>query len=320
MKRSIVVPVFRNEATLPELLRQITALHHESPRPFEVVFVIDGSPDNSYALLKLRLPEMSFPSQIVCLSRNFGSFAAIRAGLAAADGEHVAILAADLQQPVSSVPRFFDALEGGADIAVGQRAARSDPWLSRIASTAFWALYRRFVQREMPPGGIDSFGCTRQVCDILVSLPEANSTLVGLLFWVGFRREIITYPRAARTSGRSGWTLRRKLRYAFDTMLAFSDLPITLMIVVGALGIGGALAAAVAVLVAWAAGSIDVRGYTPLMLAVLFSFSTMLLALGVVGGYVWRIFENTKRRPMHLVRSTERVQPAVHSLTTGGRL
>ena len=319
MKYSIVVPVYGNEATLPELLRQMAVLSEERPGAVEAVFVIDGSPDNSHALLKQRLPELPFPSQLISLSRNFGSFAAIRAGFAHAGGEFMAVLAADLQQPVSSIPQFFDGLEAGADIVIGQRAARSDPWLSRVASATFWRLYRRFVQPDMTPGGVDSFACTRQVRDVLVSLPEANSTLVGLLFWVGFRRHFVAYPRAARPSGRSGWTLHRKLRYAFDTVFAFSDLPITLMILTGALGVLGALAVTIAVLATWAAGATDLRGYTPLMLAVLLSFSTTLLALGILGGYVWRIFENTKGRPMHLVRCIERIEPAVRVQTAGSR-
>ena len=225
VKGSVVVPVYRNEPTLPELLRQLAALHERSFHPFEVVFVVDGSPDNSYALLKLRLGEMPFPSQLIALSRNFGSFAAIRAGMAHARGEFVAVLAADLQQPVSSVGQFFSVLERGADIVVGQRASRDDPWLSQMAANVFWRLYRRFVQPQMPAGGADSFACTRQVRDVLVSLPEANSALVGLLFWVGFRRELVAYPRAGRASGKSGWTFKRKFRYAFDTAFAFSDLP-----------------------------------------------------------------------------------------------
>jgi glycosyltransferase involved in cell wall biosynthesis len=311
MKHSIVVPVYRNEATLPDLLRQLASLHEELGS-FEVVFVVDGSPDNSYTLLKVRLPEMPFPSQLLRLSRNFGSFAAIRAGMAQARGDGVAVLAADLQQPVSSVGQFFAALERGADIAIGQRSSRSDPWLSRVASTTFWRLYRRFVQPDMAPGGVDSFACTRQVKEILVSLPEANSTLVGLLFWVGFQREFVSYARGPRVSGRSGWTFTRKFRYAFDTAFAFSDLPITLMIAAGTIGLGGAMLVTLSVLAAWASGTIDSPGYLALMLAVLVSFSTTLLALGIVGGYVWRIFENTKGRPLHLVSSLERIEPAAH--------
>jgi glycosyltransferase involved in cell wall biosynthesis len=306
-----VVPVYRNEATLPELLQQLAVLQEPYAGSLEVVFVIDGSPDNSHALLKTMLPDMPFPSQLIALSRNFGSFAAIRAGLAHAAGEFVAVLAADLQQPISSVRQFFDALETGADIAVGQRASRDDPWLSRTAATMFWRLYRRFVQPQMTPGGLDSFGCTRQVRDVLISLPEANSALSGLLFWVGYRREHVTYARAARAAGRSGWSLGRKTRYAFDTTFAFSDLPITVMIIAGTLGVSVAVVVGIAVLIAWASGAIVVQGYTPLLLAVLLSFSTTLLSLGIVGGYVWRIFENTKGRPVHLVRSIDHIPPGV---------
>ena len=110
MTRSVVVPVYRNEATLPDLLHQLVELYQQRPDALEVVFVLDGSPDNSYALLRQRLPEMPFSSQIVSRSRNFGSFAAIRAGLSAAKGDVIAILAADLQQPVPSVRQFFDVL------------------------------------------------------------------------------------------------------------------------------------------------------------------------------------------------------------------
>jgi glycosyltransferase involved in cell wall biosynthesis len=309
MLYSVVVPVFRNEATLPDLLTQLASLGGSLPHDLEVVFVIDGSPDNSYALLKTRLPAMPFRSQLVSFSRNFGAFAAIRSGFAHARGEYIAFLAADLQQPVESVPRFFAALESGHDVAIGQRATRADPLLSRLASQAFWSLYRRFVQPDVPPGGVDAFACTRQVRDVLVGLPEANSTLIGLLLWVGFRRSVVSYSRASRAGGSSGWTWRRKFRYAFDSVFAFSDVPITAMIVAGAVGLSVAVLAGVCVVIAWATGAIPVRGYTALMLAVLFSFSTTLLAVGLVGGYVWRIFENTKGRPPHVERLVEEIQP-----------
>jgi len=318
MEISIVVPVFRNEATLPDLLREMAELYQQFA--FEGVFVVDGSPDNSYALLKRQLPHMPFPSQLISLSRNFGSFAAIRAGFTHSQGGAVALLAADLQQPVSSVRQFRDALAAGADVVIGRRLSRGDPWITRLAARTFWALYRRFVQPEMPSGGVDAFACTRQVRDILVALPEANSTLVGLLFWVGFNRAFVSYARQARASGRSGWTLARKLRYAFDSAFAFSDLPITLMIAAGAIGIGVAVTVAIAVVAAWATGAVEVRGYTPVMLAVLFSFSTTLLALGILGGYVWRIFENTKGRPMHVVRSVERISSAARAQVAAERL
>src|SRR5262245_7422925 len=112
MRRSVIVPVYGNEESLPDLLRQLAALHQRHPE-VEGSFVIDGSPDNSYTLLRLGLPAMPFRSKLVSLSRNFGSYAAVRAGMASADGVSIAVLAADLQQPVSSVDQFFEALDGG---------------------------------------------------------------------------------------------------------------------------------------------------------------------------------------------------------------
>ena len=317
---SVVVPVYRNEQTLPALLEQLSDLFEHTRRRLEVVFVLDGSPDNSHALLTTRLPRMPFRSTVLCLSRNFGSFAAIRSGFAIATGDRIAFLAADLQQPVSSVRAFFEMLDRGADIAIGQRATRDDPWSSRIVSALFWRLYRRFVQHDVPPGGVDAFACTAQVRDILVALPEANSTLIGLLFWVGFRREFVSYDRVKRVSGSSGWTLGRKLRYGFDSVFAFSDLPITTMIVLGFGGIVSALIAGAVIVAAWITGAGNVRGYTPIMLAILLSFSTMLLAIGLLGGYVWRIFENTKGRPSHIAQSVTTFGPAPRPVPAGERL
>lgn len=306
----MVVPVYGNEESLPDLLQQMSALHQRYP-DVEGVFVVDGSPDNSYALLRLRLPAMPFPSTLVSLSRNFGSHAAIRAGMASVNADAFAILAADLQQPVSSVDQFFEALDGGAEIVIGERSSRDDRWTSRLAADLFWILYRRFIDRRMTRGGVDSFACTRQVREVLLSLPEASSNLTGLLFWVGFRRAAVSYPREARTSGRSGWTLARKLRYAFDTAFAFSDLPITIMLTSGVLGISVAVSFSVLLLVARLTRAVEVPGYTAIMLAVLFSFSTLLLGLGIIGGYVWRISESTKGRPSYLVSSVEQMAPRV---------
>ena len=144
------------------------------------------------------------------------------------------------------------------------------------------------------PGAPTPSRARRHVRDVLVSLPEANSALVGLLFWVGFRRELVAYPRVARASGKSGWTLERKLRYAFDTAFAFSDLPITTMVCCRCSGhqrIDGGDRGGVGRLDVWRRRC--ERLYAGHAGAIV-SFSTTLLALGIIGGYVWRIFENTK--------------------------
>jgi glycosyltransferase involved in cell wall biosynthesis len=272
----------------------------------EAVLVVDGSPDRSYTLLKERLAHATFPAQLICLSRNFGSFAAIRQGLAAAGGPYFAVMAADLQEPAAFALEAFRLLsEEPVDVAVGVRTGRADPILSRLSSRAFWAAYRVFVQREVPAGGVDVFGCNTPVRDALLAMPESNTSLVGLLFWLGFRRAEVPYERLARTAGRSAWTFGRKVRYLFDATFAFTDLPINALLGLGLIGITTALVVAALILVARATGGIRVPGYTPLALVSLFSLGVMLFGLGIVGTYVWRTFENSKGRPLYVPLSAE---------------
>ena len=304
---SVVVPVHGNEATIPALVARLARLSHEIDGPFETVFVVDGSPDSSLLLLRRLLPDSGLQSQLVTLSRNYGSFSAIRAGLAVARGEYVAVMAADLQEPVSLVEDIFRRLAtGDHDVAVGVREGRNDPGLTSLTSRLFWGFYRRQVQKELPAGGVDMFGCTRQVVTELLQLEESNTSLVGLLYWLGFRRTEVPYVRQERESGKSGWTLRKKLRYMNDSIFSFTDLPITLLITAGSLGVVASVFAGVAVFAAWATGNVQVAGYTPLMLMLFLLCSSILLALGIVGSYVWRTYENSKRRPGAIAMHHER--------------
>jgi polyisoprenyl-phosphate glycosyltransferase len=287
---SVIVPVYRNEPTLAALVDRLGGLAGELDAPLEVVFVVDGSPDASLVLLRRLLGEGTrFSSQLIALSRNFGSFSAVRAGLAATEGDYIAMMAADLQEPVSLVRDFFAALATGEhDITVGVREARADPVRDMLPAKVFWWLYRRLVQPEIPRGGVDVFGCTRQVAGELLRLHEGHTSLVGLLYWVGFRRLEVPYVRQPRQVGASGWGFRRKVRYLLDSIFSFTDLPITAIIVLGTLGVAVSTIWGAVVIGAWAAGKINVPGYTPLMLALFFVTSTILIALGLVGSYVWR--------------------------------
>jgi glycosyltransferase involved in cell wall biosynthesis len=305
---SVVVPVYGNEETLAEVVERLDGLADELDAALEAVFVVDGSPDASLLVLRRLLAEPHrFSSQLIALSRNFGSFSAVRAGLAAAEGDFVAMMAADLQEPISLVRDFFRGLaDGEHDIAIGVRIARDDPVRDMLPARIFWWLYRRLVQREIPPGGVDVFGCTRQVATQLLRLEESHTSLVGLLYWVGFRRLEIPYERQPRLVGTSGWGFRRKMRYLLDSIFSFTDLPITAIIVLGAIGVAVSTVWSLVVVVAWAAGRINVPGYTPLMLALFFVTSTILIALGLVGSYVWRTYENSKGRPSVVPMTHER--------------
>jgi glycosyltransferase involved in cell wall biosynthesis len=302
---SLVIPVYNNRENLPRLFRELESLAARLPDTIEVVFVVDGATDGSLDALRERLPAWPLASRLVELSRNFGSFAAIAAGLELASGDTMAVIAADLQEPPDLVLEFHRILtSGAADVALGVRTGRADPWWSRWPSEIFWRVYRRFVVRDMPRGGVDVFGCTRQVRDRLVELREVQTNLVALVFWVGFRRAFVPYERQRRLEGQSGWTFGRKLRYAVDSVFSFTDLPIRALMGMGLLGTAFALAAGATVFVMWALGRIPVLGYTPLMLVITFFGGLTALGLGITGQYLWLTLQNARARPNFIVRST----------------
>lgn len=299
---SVVIPVYKNFESLPQVIERLEWLQTQLDAPLEAVFVVDGSPDESARRLRDLLPHSSLRSQLICHSRNFGSFAAIRTGFLSAQGDYVAAMAADLQEPVELVRTFFEKLATGEwDVAIGTRLKREDPWLSRTLSRSYWSMYRRWVQKDMPVGGVDIFATTRQVAQNFGALGESNSSLIGLLFWLGYRRVEVPYSRSEREHGKSAWTLGKKLGYLLDSVFSFTSLPITMILAIGLLGSIAAIVAAFVVFFSWAFGAIPVPGYAAQMLVLLFSTGSILFALGIVGTYVWRTFENTKNRPGSII-------------------
>jgi polyisoprenyl-phosphate glycosyltransferase len=302
---SLVIPVYNNLESLPRLLRELEAFSERLPDDLEVVFVVDGATDGSDRYLREHLPTWRVASRLIELSRNFGSFPAIAGGLEQAGGDVIAVMAADLQEPVDLVLEFQRLLATGeADVVFGVRKRRGDPFWSRWLSEIFWRLYRRFVVSDMPQGGVDVFGCTRQVRDRLMELKESHTNLVALVLWVGFRRAFVPYDRQPRLEGRSQWTVGRKLRYAIDSVFSFTDLPIRALLFLGVAGTAFAAVAAVTVFVMWALGRIPVLGYTPLMLVITFFGGLTALGLGIVGQYLWLSLQNTRRRPNYIVKTS----------------
>jgi len=312
---SIIVPVYKNADSLPELLTEIDGVAAQLDGPLEVVFVIDGSPDASYALLKEALPLRPWRGRLICHSRNFGSFAATRTGLERASGPYFSRWAADLQEPPELMCDFFRALrQGECDVAVGQRRKRDDPGASRLFSYLYWSFYRRWVVRDIPEGGADAFACNKKVRDALIRLSERNTSLIGLLFWLGFRRKFVPYDRRPRRYGKSAWSFSRKLRYMFDSVYSFTDLPIAVLTFVGAAGVVISVLFSILAFAAWALGMISVAGYTPTVLLISFFGALNMFGLGIIGAYVWRAFENTKMRPQSVVFSDEEFAEAKKEL------
>ena len=306
ISHTLIIPIYRNEEFLPEVLQAVQEIASHTAGGLEVVFVVDGSPDRSEAWLREHLPAFGVPSQLIALSRNFGSFTAVRTGLAAARGEFIAVMAADLQEPPELMLDFFKSLAQGHDVVVGTRSGRDDPAASQFSARMFWRLYRFLVQPEIPASGVDVFAVSRRARDALLQLDEAHSSLIAQLFWIGFPRAQVPYQRRARKYGSSGWTWSKKAAYLLDSIFSFTAIPITLLMFIGFAGTVGFLLLGVALMGARALNLVAVPGYTAIMVTILFSASLILLGLGIVGSYVWRAYENTKRRPLGLVR--ERTQ------------
>ncbi len=299
---SLVIPVYRNADSIPDLLTAISGLHKALNGQLETIFVVDGCPDRSHALLEELLPATGLPASVILLSRNFGAFAAIRCGLEHARGDYIAVMAADLQEPPELILEFYSALHSKPiDVVFGQRFARSDPALGKLASRFFWWLYRKFVQPDVPAGGVDIFAVTAGFRDRLMSLSEANSSLLGLLFWMGGRRLFIGYERRERQHGKSAWTLKKKITYLLDSIFAFSDLPVRVLMAVGLFGLVLAIGLAGIVFIMRLTSSYVVPGYAGTMLTILFFGALNTFGIGIIGNYAWRSYENTKQRPLNIV-------------------
>jgi glycosyltransferase involved in cell wall biosynthesis len=302
MKYSVIIPVYQNEESIARLIDVLSKMEKSLDGQLEVVFVVDGSPDQSYELLKQSIENVDYPVQLLAHSRNFGSFPAIRTGLTAARGKFFAVMAADLQEPPELLLNFFLALVADeCDVTIGIRNKRSDPLSSRLASHIFWGIYRKLVVPEMPEGGVDIFGCNQVFRKQLLQLEESRSSLIALIFWLGFRRKFIAYERQSRQEGKSGWTFAKKVDYMLDSIFSFTDFPIRLLTRTGAIGSVLIAIVGIIVLMGRLLGVIEVPGYTAIMIAILFFGALNLLGLGLVGTYAWRSYENSKRRPLAVV-------------------
>ncbi len=301
---SLVIPVYKNEKSISRLVSVLMQMGVDLDQKLEVVFVVDGSPDKSFELLKNHMAQMPLPVQLIAHARNFGSFPAIRTGLAAAKGKYFGVMAADLQEPPELLIDFFKSLAADeCDVAIGTRSSRNDPFMSKLTSGIFWNLYRKLIVKDMPAGGVDVFGCNNLFRQELLKLDESRSSLIALIFWLGFRRKLISYERILRQEGKSSWTLSKKIDYMMDSIFAFTDYPIRLLMKIGALGSAVAVLLAAIVLVGKFTNSIDVPGYAATMLTVLFLGALNLFGLGLVGTYAWRGYENSKKRPLAVVAS-----------------
>jgi dolichol-phosphate mannosyltransferase len=309
---SVVVPVFHNAASLPDLFARLAAVAAgERGERFEFVFVDDGSGDASFQVLS-ELAARDARVRVIKLSRNFGSGAALVAGLAHARGDATVALAADLQDPPELIPQMLAEWRRGRRVVLATRRSRADPLATRWLASAFYVLFRRFALPSMPRHGFDFFLLDRRVRELIDGIQENNVYLMGLILWLGFEPSVIPYDRVAREGryGRSMWGLGRRVKHFIDSFTSFSYFPLRAASVLGAvLAIAGLLYASVIVVLRFVHG-FPAEGWASLMVAVLVLSGVQMVMIGILGEYLWRNLEETRRRPRFVVDRVLEGRPA----------
>lgn len=301
MKISIIIPVYYNEDNLRLLYDDIKKkIYIHTEYNWEIIFVNDGSLDNSYSILK-ELAVEDNRVKAYSLSRNFGSHAAILCGLTKCTGDCAVIKAADLQEPTEMIIDMIESWKRGNNVVLAVRQKRNESKRQIMFASLYYWLVRKTALPNMPKGGFDVYLLDRKVISVLMQLDEKNSALTGQILWSGFRTDKIYYTRLAREIGKSKWTLKKKIRLVSDTLFSFSTLPITIVSLVGTVSCLGALIWAILVFIFKILGLIKVSGWTTLFMFNLFSFGIIMLTLGILGGYLWRSFDASRNRPPYII-------------------
>jgi len=299
---SVVVPVYYNEANLHETIPRLLGLQASLPdMRLELIFVDDGSGDRSLSILLEHQKKNPESIRVVKLTRNFGAMAAVQAGFLQATGDCVGMVSADLQDPVHILVDMVAHWRKGARAVYAVRTARQDPLSSRIFSRLYYALVRRLVMADYPVGGFDFLLVDRQIIDIINGIREKNTNVMTLIHWLGFEPVKIPYERAQRKAGASRWTMRKKIKFFLDSFVAFSYVPIRFLSATGILLSSLAFVYAGAVFYDRLVNGVVVPGWTALALGVVFLGGLQILMLGVLGEYLWRTLDETRKRPSFVV-------------------
>jgi glycosyltransferase involved in cell wall biosynthesis len=302
---SFVIPVYRNERAVSLTYEKLRRMCETDLQAYtrEFVFVDDGSDDGSLAEL-LELKKRDASVRVVSFTRNFGQMAAMLAGFKQAQGDAVVHLSADLQDPVDLVPKMVAAWKNGGEVVIGYRANRDDGWTARLTSRLFYGIVR-VSYPQMPPGGFDCLLLDRVVMDAFNRIDVRNRFFQGDVLWFGYRTTFIPYTRQRRTIGRSQYTFFKRLKNALDAILDSSYLPIRFISAAGVvIALLGFLYAVDIAYARWM-HQIPVTGWAPIMILLLVIGGLIMLMLGIIGEYIWRIYDEVRGKPNYVIRRIE---------------
>jgi dolichol-phosphate mannosyltransferase len=315
---SIVLPVYNEQENISAIYERVTAEMDRLEDPYELIFVDDGSSDGSLKALK-DLCQLDSSVRAISLSRNFGHQIAISAGLEHASGQAVIVMDADLQHPPEILPELVARWKAGFDVVYTVRAGSEHAGVfKRISAAAFYRILNRICDIKLTPNTPDFRLLDRRVVDALLRMPERARFLRGLVSWVGFRQTAVEFVASPRLHGTTKYPLSKMIRFSVDGVTAFSSVPLRLSSYMGVFAALACIPYAIWAIYSRLFTNNAAHGWASVIVAVLFLGGVQLIAIGILGEYLGRIYEEVKGRPLYVAREIFGTAPRTGELTAAG--
>jgi len=304
MDCSVIIPVYFNSGSLHITFDKVNKVLSKDPyiKNYELVFIDDGSGDNSYnELIDIKSNNPGLVT-VIKLTRNFGQLAAVMAGYHHTHGKCVINISADLQDPPELITQMIQAhFVNNAEIVVCYRDDRDEGMYRKLTSKLFYNVMRKLSFANMPTGGFDYALVSRKVIKAFSGTYEANSFWQGQILWTGYNIRFIPYTRLKREIGKSRWTFTKKIKYLLDGVMAYSYFPLRFMAILGLILFLAGLIYAVIIFISYFSGNIPFKGWAPIMILLLVLSGIQMLMLGIIGEYLWRTLDQVRGRPQYVV-------------------
>ncbi|AIF65405.1 glycosyltransferase [Terribacillus saccharophilus] len=300
---SVIVPSFNEAENVKLFYEELAKELQYSPYDYEVIYVDDGSSDTTLLELK-ELADMHYNVQYVSFTRNFGKEAAILAGFQHAKGDCAVVIDADLQHPVALLHELLAGFEEGYDQVIARRNRKGESLPRKVLSTMYYKIINRFIDVRIQNGVGDFRLLSRRAIDALLILSEGNRFSKGLFSWIGFEQKTVYYDNVSRQNGESKWSFGKLFDYGIDGIVSFNTKPLRVCLYAGFIVLFLSLAYILYTFVEVLVRGVITPGYFTLITAILFLGGVQLVSLGVIGEYIGRIYNETKRRPHYLVKDT----------------
>lgn len=301
---SIILPIYNEEQGLVKFTQNLRGAIQDIPHDFEIIFVNDGSKDNSLLVI-LELCSKNPTYKYINLSRNFGHQIAVTAGIEHAKGDYIILMDSDGQDPPEVIHRLIEKAEEGYDVAYAQRIKRkNESWLKKVTASVFYKLLNKITSVDIPVDTGDFRILNRKVADALIRMPEKQRYLRGQIAWLGYKQVSVSYEREGRYAGETGYTYKKMVSLALDAITSFSNFPLRLATISGFVCAFIGLLLIIYTLYAKFILKIYEPGWPSLMITIVFLGGIQLLGIGMIGEYISRINDNVKNRPLYLISDT----------------